>query len=167
MNEQDPRVKELLDLAREEGITLPLPPLIIIKMEGAGAVVNLRTGAIEIGAENARYMPTNSAQAAYSVVPTDRGAYVLERDTGLAYEVKQTANDGRADWRKQRMRTLVRDGFRCQVEGCTEHNLNRLTVHHKTPRSEGGTDDLDNLIIICEYHHRALHRPAGHRGQHG
>jgi len=42
---------------------------------------------------------------------------------------------------------LKRDRFRCQVPGC---NCRRnLHIHHIIPRSHGGTDEPENLIVLC------------------
>ena len=64
-------------------------------------------------------------------------------------------------WRKQRLRVLVRDNFICQCEGCKEHHLGRLTVHHLIPRAAGGTDNLDNLITVCWACHTRIHSADG------
>lgn len=60
-------------------------------------------------------------------------------------------------WKKQRMRTLVRDNFTCQAEGCEHTHLANLGVHHKTPKSAGGLDNLDNLVTLCDDHHDEVH----------
>jgi hypothetical protein len=51
---------------------------------------------------------------------------------------------------------LKRDRFRCQVPGC---NCRRnLHIHHIIPRSHGGSDETENLIVLCEKCHlRLLH----------
>ena len=93
----DPRIKELLDLAEAERFTLALPPAIIIKMEDAGAVVNLRTGAIVIGGVAVRYEPTAQGLAytsRYQVVQTDQGGFVLDSTTGQAYAIVQPLYKG-------------------------------------------------------------------------
>mgnify|MGYP001435581430 CR=1 FL=1 len=87
---QDPRVAELLELAEAERFTLALPPSIIVKMEDAGAVVNLRTGEIVVGGVAVRYEPTAQALAytdRYQVVQTDQGGFVLDTTTGQAYAI--------------------------------------------------------------------------------
>jgi len=61
-------------------------------------------------------------------------------------------------WEQARMRALVRDDLRCQHPGCDEMRLRWLEVHHRIPRAEGGTHDLDNLITLCRRHH-AEHHP--------
>ena len=68
------------------------------------------------------------------------------------------------NWKKTRMRVLVRDNFRCQAhefaisdQPCTETNLDDLHVHHIKARVRGGSDALDNLITLCREHHEQLH----------
>lgn len=50
---------------------------------------------------------------------------------------------------------LSRDNYRCQSKkkGCS----NRLEVHHIKYRSQGGSDAPNNLITLCQKHHKALH----------
>lgn len=50
-----------------------------------------------------------------------------------------------ASWREVRQEALQRDNHRCQVFG-KEHSGQ---VHHFIPRSQGGTNDLSNLITLC------------------
>ena len=64
MSSLDHRIQELLELAKAEGFTLALHPAIIIAMEDAVAVVNLRTGAIVIGGEQVRYAHRRAGQVA-------------------------------------------------------------------------------------------------------
>ncbi|MET0697296.1 MAG: DUF222 domain-containing protein, partial [Acidimicrobiia bacterium] len=47
-----------------------------------------------------------------------------------------------------------RDGG-CQFPGCGSRNF--VHAHHKTHWADGGPTDLDNLILLCGYHHRFLH----------
>lgn len=49
---------------------------------------------------------------------------------------------------------LNRDSYICQF--CKKGNIT-LNAHHIIYRSEGGADTLDNLITLCEKHHRDLH----------
>jgi hypothetical protein len=48
---------------------------------------------------------------------------------------------------------LSRDGYRCTH--C--HSQDRLEVHHKTPISQGGSDDPTNLKTLCETCHAGEH----------
>jgi hypothetical protein len=47
-----------------------------------------------------------------------------------------------------------RDGG-CQWPGCPFKGW--LHAHHRTHWADGGPTDLDNLILLCGYHHRFLH----------
>lgn len=60
------------------------------------------------------------------------------------------------------LRRLVyhRDGGRCQFPGC--RNTKWLQVHHRQHWADGGTTDLDNLILLCGYHHRFVHEHDWH-----
>jgi hypothetical protein len=60
------------------------------------------------------------------------------------------------------LRRLVhhRDGGTCRFHGCD--NTNWLQVHHILHWSKGGTTDLDNLILLCGFHHRFVHEHGWH-----
>ena len=47
-----------------------------------------------------------------------------------------------------------RDGG-CRFPGCPHRHF--VHAHHKTHWADGGPTDLDNLILLCGYHHRFLH----------
>ena len=51
----DPRIEELLALAKAEGLTLPYTPEFIITQEDQGHVIDLTTGAIILGESDATY----------------------------------------------------------------------------------------------------------------
>ncbi len=50
---------------------------------------------------------------------------------------------------------LTRDEH-CRFPGC--HRSRWLHIHHRIPWSEGGPTNLDNLVALCGFHHRLLHR---------
>ena len=54
----------------------------------------------------------------------------------------------------RRSAVLHRDGYTCQC--CGKKNC-RLEVHHIIFRSNGGTDDEENLITLCEDCHKGVH----------
>lgn len=66
-------------------------------------------------------------------------------------------------WHKQKMKSLVRDNFTCQIHKlksdltCDENRLRFLHTHHIKSRIQGGTHDLDNLLTICRAHHEDIH----------
>lgn len=53
-----------------------------------------------------------------------------------------------------REHALVRDDYTCQF--CGKKNC-RLEVHHIVFRRNGGSDNLENLITLCEDCHKAVH----------
>jgi hypothetical protein len=60
------------------------------------------------------------------------------------------------------LRRLVhhRDGGTCRFDGCG--NRQWLQVHHIVHWSKGGVTDLDNLILLCGFHHRFVHEQGWH-----
>lgn len=53
-------------------------------------------------------------------------------------------------------RVLNRDNYKCQI--CKgKHKDSKLEVHHVIFRSQGGSDDAENLITLCHTCHKALH----------
>ena len=56
--------------------------------------------------------------------------------------------------RAQRRALLLRDKM-CRYPGC--HQTRHLKAHHVVPWILGGRTDLDNLILLCQWHHTAVH----------
>lgn len=56
-----------------------------------------------------------------------------------------------------RVRRFVhqRDGEHCCVPGCRSSRY--LEMHHIVPRASGGDHTPDNLTLLCDGHHRAVH----------
>jgi hypothetical protein len=48
-----------------------------------------------------------------------------------------------------------RDQQQCQVPGCRSHH--NLDIHHIIHREDGGTNEMSNLVTLCEAHHLAHH----------
>ena len=49
----------------------------------------------------------------------------------------------------------VRDGDGCQFPGCT--HTRHLHAHHLRHWLHGGRTDVDNLLLICSFHHTLIH----------
>jgi len=49
----------------------------------------------------------------------------------------------------------ARDGRACAMPGCDRRH--GLSGHHITHWAHGGRTDLDNLVLLCAYHHRLFH----------
>lgn len=55
---------------------------------------------------------------------------------------------------------LLRDRGKCQYDDNGKKCLSTFAVdvHHITPKSKGGTDDVNNFISLCKTHHGKMHR---------
>lgn len=73
---------------------------------------------------------------------------------GEAGEVLALGRSRRLVSRRQRRALSARD-IGCQFPGCRTRR--RCDAHHIRPWSQGGTTDLDNLILLCRAHHTAVH----------
>ena len=54
---------------------------------------------------------------------------------------------------KTRKAVYRRDGYQCAL--CSD--IRGLQIHHVVPRSEGGSDDAQNLITLCWRCHAGAH----------
>lgn len=62
------------------------------------------------------------------------------------------------DWQAIRADVMVRDMGICRaaiIPGCRGRGSH---VHHRKLRSQGGKDELDNLILLCEWCHEYIHK---------
>lgn len=57
---------------------------------------------------------------------------------------------------RRRSPVLRRDDWQCQVPGCRARA--GLHVHHVLARGVGGPNTFDNLLVVCDFHHLAIHR---------
>lgn len=65
-----------------------------------------------------------------------------------------------AEWLRARKQAKLRDQYRCQYCRMHEgewHGID-LQVHHIRPVDSGGSNDLDNLVTLCNGCHWTLHR---------
>lgn len=69
----DKRIQELLDLAISEGLTLPMSPEAIIRLEDAGHVVDLATGAVVVGEGDRPYKTNLTVVGEATLHLIDRG----------------------------------------------------------------------------------------------
>ena len=119
--------------------------------EPAQLVWFLRLGGNALIAEDIAYEHFASFVEPHEVVQEGTVGFVRYKPD--AREVKE-----RAPTKKQRMRILERDGFRCQL--CGERpSLNEhitLHVHHIRPFGMGGLTIDENLITLCHTCHEGL-----------
>lgn len=74
--------------------------------------------------------------------------YGEELTEGVKVEGAQQVRPLPSDWPQRRRRCFHRDHYRCQL--CQRKQTpQRLRAFHITPREDGGTDHLPNLITLC------------------
>ena len=61
--------------------------------------------------------------------------------------------------RSLRLKLAHQRGAKC--ESCGIDNFYLLDIHHVIPQSQGGTDDLDNLKLLCKNCHAIEHGRVG------
>jgi 5-methylcytosine-specific restriction endonuclease McrA len=77
----------------------------------------------------------------------------------------ETFNGYPPDWKDRCAMAKSRDGFACTECGYPagfQRRTRELHIHHIIPVSEGGTNELDNLITLCHICHRKV--DAKHHG---
>jgi hypothetical protein len=57
---------------------------------------------------------------------------------------------------RNRKAVLTRDRS-CRIGGC-DRSPRWCQIHHIREREHGGTHELANLVLVCTYHHRQIHR---------
>jgi len=55
--------------------------------------------------------------------------------------------------KKKKERVLLRDNHKCRICG----EIENLQVHHIIKKSEGGSNELVNLITLCSHCHGIIH----------
>jgi hypothetical protein len=72
-------------------------------------------------------------------------------------DVGHTMYEGRArrEPSDAQRREVMRRDRHCRFPGCT--NVTFTNVHHIVPWKPGGRTDLDNLALVCLYHHHLVH----------
>jgi hypothetical protein len=117
------------------------------------------TGDVPAGTSG-RADPTCHLQGGGGIEPET--ARKLACDTDLLGAILDTHRGVLALGRTRRLVTrtlrralMIRDRGRCQFTGC--HQTRHLKAHHLIHWADGGPTDLDNLILLCQFHHTAVH----------
>ena len=120
----------------------------------AGLAVIEQAGGLHLGREAARR------------VACDAGLVVLHH--GAGGEVLDVGRRTRTVPSAMRRALLSRDRGQCQFPGCESRHCD---AHHVEHWADGGETRLQNLVLACRFHHRALHEggfrvvPADTAGQ--
>ena len=75
--------------------------------------------------------------------------WIIDKITGSPKEKVEYPDN----WNELRRAALERDGYECS--NCSDYG--KVHVHHIVPLSKGGTNNLKNLITLCEGCHKKLH----------
>jgi hypothetical protein len=59
---------------------------------------------------------------------------------------------------EQRAVLAEKYGDECQFPNCDVTGIDFLTIHHIIPKFIGGADTPRNMCLMCEEHHRAIHK---------
>ena len=106
----------------------------------AGLAVIEQVGGLHLGRETARR------------VGCDAGVVVLSH--GVDGDVLDVGRRTRTVPSALRRALLSRDRGQCQFPGCESR---RCDAHHVEHWADGGATRLQNLVLACRFHHRALH----------
>ena len=106
----------------------------------AGLAVIEQVGGLHLGRETARR------------VGCDAGVVVLSH--GVDGEVLDVGRRTRTVPSALRRALHSRDRGQCQFPGCESR---RCDAHHVEHWADGGATRLQNLVLACRFHHRALH----------
>ena len=113
------------------------------------ANVRTRAGAAAAAGEVAHAHVGAAGELARTNAPRGRGADLVAGDLRRQRAKQETPPAIRRE-------VFRRDRGRCIVPGC--RNATYVDLHHLDLRSEGGSNDPDNLVVLCGAHHGALHR---------
>ena len=70
---------------------------------------------------------------------------------------KEAKKDKEKLWAKLSYEAKKRDGFKCIKCGATQQEAIELHAHHIIFKSNGGADELDNLVTLCVDCHAKAH----------
>ncbi|MBC8426457.1 HNH endonuclease [bacterium] len=89
---------------------------------------------------------------------TDRGSKAVSADVACCdARIREPGSRNRATIPPgRRQAALIRAGHRCEAPGCRRTRF--LEVHHKRPRSSGGSNEPANLQVLCSGCHQFVHR---------
>lgn len=93
-----------------------------------------------------------SAETARRIACDAQITALVEDALGRPLGVGQTASQVP---RRIRRALKRRDGGRCRFPGCEATRF--VDAHHIRHWADGGPTDLENLILLCRFHHRLVH----------
>jgi hypothetical protein len=79
----------------------------------------------------------------------------LTCECAISFDELNLGRTARLASERQKRALERRDGRVCSYAGCDR--IHGLQAHHLTHWTHGGKTDLDNLTLLCRYHHVLLH----------
>ena len=111
----------------------------------------------------ARFLGTNQ------VVPVERLKEIAKNSGAKGIETALFGEKGRllalgrrqrSNSETQRFGIVLRDGDTCSRNGCSRPAA-ECDAHHIREWANGGETDIDNAVLLCQYHHWLLHQGGG------
>ncbi len=121
--------------------------------EGATVVVHVRAGGYgdENGASELEDGPVIHSETADRLACSGRLAWLLEDDKGDVLRVGRL----RRTPPRWMMRALKHRDRECRFQGCGARQY--LQAHHIRHWEQGGSTELDNMVLVCFFHHKLVH----------
>jgi hypothetical protein len=120
--------------------------------ERATVVVHVRAGGYgEDGASELEDGPVIHSETANRLACSGKLTWLLEDEIGDVLRVGRT----RRDPPRWMMRALKHRDRECRFPGCGARRY--VQAHHIRYWEQGGPTELDNLILICFFHHKLVH----------
>jgi hypothetical protein len=95
----------------------------------------------------------------FTEVQAPRGDFLAEVPAEPRRSVLDVGRTRRTVPPRMRRALAARDGGRCRFPGCES---TRCDAHHLRHWSRGGETKLENLVLLCRFHHRLVHE-GGYR----
>jgi len=121
-----------ISVVAEEGVA-------VAAADGLSGTLEVDHGVVDVSAETSRRMSCDAA-----VVPMRHGADGAILDVGRKTRTVPPSI----------RRALQARDRTCRFPGCSSR---RCDAHHIEHWVDGGTTSLDNLVLLCRRHHRAVH----------
>ncbi|OUO28449.1 group II intron reverse transcriptase/maturase [Eubacterium sp. An3] len=92
---------------------------------------------------------------------TEEGRKMMHKDlsinTTLMHELMKQTVHGSIEYADNRISLFSAQHGKCAITGVEFRDVNEIHCHHKIPKSQGGTDEYQNLMLVLNEVHILLH----------
>lgn len=92
---------------------------------------------------------------------TEEGRKMMHKDlsinTTLMHELMKQTVHGSIEYADNRISLFSAQHGKCAITGVEFRDVNEIHCHHKLPKSQGGTDEYQNLMLVLNEVHILLH----------